>query len=205
MAVPPPEPIGADVIEAALAKRKLRTELRAARAAFVDAMTPARRAALEARAAEHLVPLLSAAPSVAFYLATGSEIGCRAAIDAVMMAGVTVALPRVEGPELAMRMICWTPGDQLERGWRGLLQPSPTGREITPDAIVAPLLGFDADGWRLGQGAGFYDRLFAACPHAARIGLGWSIQQRDAIAHDSWDVALAAIVTEQGVIEGARR
>ena len=99
-----------------------------------------------------------------------------------------------------MRFLRWTPGDRLERGWRRLLQPRPESPEILPDIIVAPLLGFDSAGWRIGQGAGFYDRAFGTLPGVKKIGLGWSVQQRPAIAHDSRDVPLDMVVTEAGVI-----
>ena len=54
----------------------------------------------------------------------------------------------------------------------------------------------DRRGNRLGQGAGQYDRAFAAHPAAWRIGVAWSVQQVDALAPDPWDVPLHAIVTE---------
>ena len=49
---------------------------------------------------------------------------------------------------------------------------------------------------------GFYDRAFAGLSSVRKFGLGWSVQQRPAIAHDAWDVPLDAIVTEAGVIGG---
>lgn len=184
-----------------LSKPALRTELRAARNAFLRGLASGERERLEARAAAHLAPLLGGAGSVAFYQALGSELDCGPAIAAAATSGLAIALPHVSGRDHAMRFLAWAPGDPLESGWSGLLQPRADAREIMPDIIITPLLGFDSALARLGQGAGFYDRVFAARPNVKKIGLGWSIQRRPAIACDPWDVRLDAVVTETGVTE----
>ena len=185
-------------------KPAVRAALRAAREAFVLDLAPGERARLESCAAAYLLPLVDGASCVAFYHALGSELDCGPAIAAAMARGVRIALPHVERRDSMMRFLAWTPGDPLESGWRGLVQPRADAVEIRPDAIVAPLLGFDSALARLGQGAGFYDRAFPVFPEAKKIGLGWSMQQRPAIACDPWDVPLDAIVTEAGVLEGTK-
>ncbi|ABQ68956.1 5-formyltetrahydrofolate cyclo-ligase [Rhizorhabdus wittichii RW1] len=203
MAVPPPPPFpAAPPMAAEPSKPALRAELRAVRDAFVLDLAPGERARLEALAADHLMRVAGGARSIAFYVAMGSEMGCAAAIAATAARGIAVALPHVESRSAPMRFLRWTPGDPLETGWRGLSQPAAESAGIDPDLIVAPLLGFDSALNRIGQGAGFYDRAFAALPDARRIGWGWSIQQRPAIGCDPWDVPLDAVVTEAGVIEG---
>lgn len=186
-------------------KPALRARLRAARDAFLADLKPRERAALEARAAAHLLPRLDGARCVAFYWGLGGELGCGPAIAATAAKGIAIALPHVEGRESTMRFLRWAPGDPLEPGWRGLMQPAAGAAEMRPDVVVAPLLGFDSALMRLGQGAGFYDRVFAALPHVKKIGFGWSIQSCPAIASDPWDVPLDAVVTEAGVIERAER
>lgn len=187
-----------------LSKPALRAALRAARDGFVLDLEPDERARLESAAAEHLLPLLKGASCVAFYHALGSELGCGPAVSAARARGMRVALPHVDRRDRPMRFLDWMPGDRLEPGWRGLVQPPADAAEARPDIIVAPLLGFDSTLARIGQGAGFYDRAFAALPGAKKIGYGWSIQQRPAIACDPWDVSLDAVVTEAGTFEGAR-
>ncbi len=184
------------------AKAALRAELRAARDAFVRDLGPGERARLEARAAASLSPFLAGAGCVAFYQAVGAEPGCDPAIAAAAAAGITIALPHVEARDGAMRFLRWAPGDPLVRGWRGLLQPPGDAPEMRPDVVVVPLLGFDSALVRIGQGAGFYDRALAVLSNVRKIGFGWSVQQRPAIACDPWDVPLDAVVTEAFVIEG---
>lgn len=182
-----------------------RQALRAARDTYVGTLSSADRVRVEADAASALKPLLAGSATVAFYVAIGSELGCTAAIDATAKAGGAVLLPRVTGPGSDMHFHLWSPGDELERGWRGLLQPSADAPLREPDAIVAPLIGFDSRLMRLGQGGGFYDRAFALRPMVKKIGYGWSVQKSCAIAVDPWDVALDAVVTERGPIEPEKR
>ncbi|MET0374984.1 MAG: 5-formyltetrahydrofolate cyclo-ligase [Rhizorhabdus sp.] len=184
------------------AKAAMRAGLRAARDGFVLDLAPGERARLEARAAGHLMPLIGDAACVAFYMALGSELGCGPAIDAVTSRGIATVLPYVESPAQAMRFVRWTPGEPLIPGWRGLLQPAADAAGLRPDIVIVPLLGFDSALGRLGQGAGFYDRALAGMGEVKKIGFGWSVQQCSAIALDSWDVPLDAVVTEAGVIGG---
>lgn len=80
----------------------------------------------------------------------------------------------------------------------GIPQPSTTGVACIPDIFLIPLVGFDPQLNRLGQGGGFFDRALAACPSALRIGIAWSVQQVDAIPVDPWDIPMHAIITEMG-------
>lgn len=187
---------------AELSKPALRAELRAARDGYVLDLAPGERARLEAQAAEHLMRLIGGARSIAFYIALGSEMSCAPAIAAAAERGIAMLLPHVESRGSPMRFLPWTPGEPLETGWRGLLQPSADSAEIRPELIITPLLGFDSALNRIGQGAGFYDRAFAALPDVKKIGWGWSIQHRPVIGCDPWDVPLDAVVTEAGIIEG---
>jgi 5-formyltetrahydrofolate cyclo-ligase len=80
-----------------------------------------------------------------------------------------------------------------------------TNRRIDPrdlDVVLVPLVAFDLRGWRLGFGAGFYDRKFAFLRRGFRIrplliGVGYEFQRMPPQQLQSWDVALRAVVTEQ--------
>lgn len=189
-------------MSADISKAAQRAELRALRDGFVLGLAPGERATWEERAAANLMPLIAGAACVAFYQALGSELGCGPAIAAAESAGIATALPHVEGRDGAMRFLRWSPGDALEAGWRGLLQPGADSPEISPDIVITPLLGFDSGLRRLGQGGGFYDRALSGLRHVKKIGWGWSVQQLAVIACDPWDVPLDAVVTETGLIEG---
>ena len=61
----------------------------------------------------------------------------------------------------------WRPGDPLEQGVFGTLQPSAKRETIEPDALIVPMLACDDEGWRLGYGGGFYDRTLGGLEGAA--------------------------------------
>lgn len=87
----------------------------------------------------------------------------------------------------------------------GILEPSdPRRRGINSlDALLIPLVGFDARGNRLGMGAGFYDRALAQ-RHGRRplaIGVAFSCQEADELPTDPWDQPMDYIVTDTGIID----
>jgi 5-formyltetrahydrofolate cyclo-ligase len=168
-------------------KASLRAELRARRdAMYADLDSAARLFAFRVPPTP-LRELIERAECVAGYL-------LRSAADA----GKIVALPHVERPSVPMRFLGWSEGDSLTKGRFGLEQPDlRTAREVAPDLILAPLLGFDRRLHRLGQGAGYYDRAFARYPDAVRVGIAWSVQELDFAPDDPWDAPLHAVLTER--------
>lgn len=174
-------------------KLALRARLRAARDRFAHgaAMTVPR--AFERRVRAGMV--------VSAYVPMGSEADPAPFVTVAREAGCIIALPHVTTLTAPMRFLRWDGATPLVPGRFGLSQPPADLREVRPDIILTPLLGFDSRGNRLGQGAGFYDRAFAAIPEAWRVGIAWSIQQVDALPLDSWDVPLHAIATETDWID----
>ena len=68
-----------------------------------------------------------------------------------------------------------------------------------------PLVAFDRAGNRLGQGGGYYDRALAG-PSDLRpvtIGVAHAFQQVESVPVEPWDVALDAVVTEDGLLDFA--
>lgn len=88
-----------------------------------------------------------------------------------------------------------------EAGPHGTIQPPADGWLTRPHFIFIPLLAFDRCGTRLGQGAGWYDRVLPQHPDAVRIGVGWSIQEMDGLPRDAWDVPMHYILTEKEWID----
>jgi len=113
--------------------------------------------------------------------------------------GARTALPVVRAPRSALAFCEWRPGVTLVKGPLGI--PFPVGSpEVVPTSILVPLLGFDAQGYRLGFGAGYFDRTLAALqPRPLTIGVGYEIGRLGTIYPQSWDVPLDWVVTERGV------
>jgi 5-formyltetrahydrofolate cyclo-ligase len=66
---------------------------------------------------------------------------------------------------------------------------------VVPDVLFVPLVGFTADGGRLGQGGGHYDRWLEAHPETKAIGLAWDCQLADDLPREPHDRPLLAVVT----------
>jgi 5-formyltetrahydrofolate cyclo-ligase len=94
----------------------------------------------------------------------------------------------------------WGPGVAMVAGDFGALIPA-EGAWVTPQVVIVPLLAFDARGFRLGYGGGFYDRtlqgLRAKGPVLA-IGFAFEAQEVDAVPIDAFDQKLDLVVTEKG-------
>lgn len=174
----------------------LRRRLRARRAAFAASLDAGVRAAHLAALADRLLDQIGSARIIAAYVAMGDEIDPRPFIDAAHAHGIAIALPSIAARDAAMTFRRWRPEEPLAAGALGIPEPLPASLAVVPDLILAPLVGFDRAGGRLGQGAGFYDRAFAALPDARRVGLGWSVQEVAHLPLDPWDVPLHAVATE---------
>ena len=116
----------------------------------------------------------------------------------------SVLMPVVR--DLDMHFRRWRPDTDMKANRFGI--PEPVGsEEFAPaqiDLVLMPLVGFAADGARLGMGAGFYDRAFAFrhgrpddLPRL--VGVAYSVQEVDALPVDDWDVPLDGIITEHGL------
>lgn len=177
-------------------KPALRRRLRARRAAFTASLSGDAHAAHLTALAGRLLDRIGHARTIAAYVAMGDEIDPRPFIDAADARGLVVALPCIASREAPMIFRRWRPGATLAAGALGIPEPSPDSPAVTPDLILAPLVGFDRAGGRLGQGAGFYDRAFAGLPDARRIGLAWGVQEVANLPLDPWDVPLHVVATE---------
>lgn len=170
-------------------KATLRATLRARRRAIVD------RAPLPVPSPFRA--LLHPGAIVASYRPVVGEADPAPFEHAALAAGCTLALPHVVDRATPLRFLGAGDAVALEDGPFGLRNPPAHWDEVAPTIILTPLVGFDRRGNRLGQGAGHYDRAFAAHPAARRIGIAWSVQEVARLPADSWDVPLHAIATER--------
>lgn len=112
--------------------------------------------------------------------------------------GVRVALPVVieKGKPLEFRE--WQPGAKLAKGVWNIPYPS-DGAPVTPTVVIAPLVGFDQAGFRLGYGGGFFDRTLAALSRKPlAIGVGYPALEISTIHPLSHDIPMNWIVTGSG-------
>ncbi|MEO9635178.1 MAG: 5-formyltetrahydrofolate cyclo-ligase [Parasphingorhabdus sp.] len=181
-------------------KKRLREEYRRRRDAFVGQLDIASRNLSFRRPPSPLARLIEPVQIVALYRSVGSEAPTERIIEYLTEIGVKIALPRVtEGDSLEFRLVAGT--DMLVSGFKDIPEPDETCPLVDPDVIIAPLVAFDRSMKRLGQGGGYYDRIFEKHPDIPRIGLAWSVQEASDIPTEAHDVPLHMIVTECEIIE----
>ncbi len=159
-------------------------------------------AAGQGQAAELLADFLAARPGsvLAGYMAMRTEIDPLAAMAAHR--GV-VGVPVIVGAGLALRFRAWEPGVAMVAGEFGALIPQ-EAPWVEPEVLIVPLLAFDARGYRLGYGGGFYDRTLArlrARGGVLAVGFAFAAQEVAAVPVDGFDQRLDAVVTELGARE----
>lgn len=121
--------------------------------------------------------------------------------ERLLNAGGTLALPVVIAPGRPLQFREWKPGDAMVHGVYGIAYPV-VEKTVQPDALIVPVLGFDAACYRLGHGGGYYDRtLSALLSKPLTIGVGLEPARLPTIYPQPYDVPLDFIVTESGVIE----
>ncbi len=184
---------------ALMTKSELRTLLRKRRRAFVEA-EKSNEIKLEPALNNRFINLISKYKFITSYRASPYESDVMPLLLRVAALGDRLALPCVDHQDDPIIFRRWRGADPLVRSPLGIDQPEGTAPAVEPDLILVPLIGFDRALNRLGQGAGHYDRAFAALPGAHRIGIAWSCQQVDALPTDPWDIPLDAVLTENAWI-----
>ncbi|MFO1402395.1 MAG: 5-formyltetrahydrofolate cyclo-ligase [Steroidobacteraceae bacterium] len=185
------------------APEDLRSWRKAERARLIgarEALDAARRAADTAAIARDLDALLADAAQalVSVYWPIRAEPDLREWMRARCERGGRVALPVAVALRQPMQFREWRPGAPLARGLWQIPIPA-DGPEVTPDVVIAPLVGYDPAGFRLGYGGGFFDRTLAQLiGRGARprvIGVGYESQALATIHPQPHDIPMDWIVT----------
>jgi 5-formyltetrahydrofolate cyclo-ligase len=125
-----------------------------------------------------------------------AEFDPRPLIDWLIIRGSRVALPAVTDKKGPLEYRAWQPGQPLVDGvWH---IPVPEKRDIViPRAVLAPLVGFDRQCYRLGYGGGYFDRTLATLsPRPLAIGVGFELSRIETIYPQPFDIPMDIIVTE---------
>jgi 5-formyltetrahydrofolate cyclo-ligase len=175
-----------------VSKSEARRRLRALRRAL-----PAAARAVEAAATVAICTRLLAGRPFASYAALPDELDLTGLHAAAWQAGQAVLLPRVAGPGVLSWHAVADPAE-LAPGVHAIPEPRP--ERCPPVAlphgslVLVPGVGFAADGRRLGQGGGFYDRLLAARPDLVAIGVGFACQLDETLPVEAHDRRLDGLV-----------
>jgi len=183
-------------------RRAERTRLRAER----QALGIAERRRAGAALARHLQGLLAdrfggvKGRVLSAYWPIKGELDLRPLMAALHAGGVTVALPVVEVKAAPLVFRRWTPETRMVRGDWNIPVPPAWAMALVPDIALAPLMGWDDSGYRLGYGGGYFDRTLAALsPRPITIGIGFQSARLTTIYPQPHDIPLDIILTEAGV------
>ena len=187
---------------AALEKQRLREEHLAAR----EALSEQERSVLDDRITQKLLetPEYVEATTVLTYVSVSSEVSTRMFIECALRDGKTVAVPRCL-PGHRLEFVAITSLDQLVAAPFNLLEP-PKGLSALAEVqmsnaiCIVPALLVDTKGYRLGYGAGFYDRFLSTYP-GKKICLAYQQNlSRTMLPHTTFDVAVDEVITESDVL-----
>lgn len=187
----------------------LRKNLRERRISAREALPSSKRAALTRQLENHLEALMAQlAPSrLAFCWPWRGEVDLVPWMTRWLAADSAraAALPVVRQPGQPMHFLRWRPGVPMDVDHHGI--PVPHGDEaIEPDLILVPLNAFDAAGYRLGYGGGYFDRTLAALdPPPQTAGIAFELARATTTWPQAHDHPMDWLVTDAGYWPAGRR
>ena len=187
---------------AALEKQRLREERLAAR----EVLSEQERSVLDDRITQKLLATseYAEATTVLTYVSVSSEVSTRMFIECALRDGKTVAVPRCL-PGHCLEFVAIASLEQLVAAPFNLLEPAKELPAVTEDQknnsiCIVPALLVDTKGYRLGYGAGFYDRFLSTYP-GKKICLAYQQNlSQTTLPHTAFDVAVDMVITESDVL-----
>ncbi len=174
-------------------KPQLRRQLKEAR----RAIEPAVKRAWDDRIGAQVVAWAQAndVRELGVYWPLAGEPDLRPAYAELAEAGVRLALPVVVERGAALGFAQWVPGEATVADSMGIAVPRDLRMIARPSALLIPCLGFDARGYRVGYGGGFYDRTLASEPRPKTVGIAYACQQVE-FEIGEYDIPLDRMITE---------
>ena len=178
-------------------RKSERQRLIAARASLDAPTLEKYRHRLDAHLARSFPGLASA--KLAFCWPIKGEYDARHLVRTLRERGALTALPVVVAPKQPLVFREWHPGVEMAMGPLEIPYPV-NSQEVVPDAVLLPMNGWDTAGFRLGYGAGFFDRTLSNLSRKPTvIGVTYEMAKMETIHPQSWDIPADWVVTERGV------
>jgi 5-formyltetrahydrofolate cyclo-ligase len=188
---------GADHIEAEKAALRRLARERRTQALKTQGAAAAR------RLAAHGIDFLRPSPQavVSGYISLPDEIQTGPILAWLHAEGYRLAMPVMQGSRKPLLFRAWTPGDEMQLATWGIAEPLEDKPVLVPDILLVPLLAFDAEGWRVGYGGGYFDRtlhMLRASGRVAAVGIALDELEVDAVPHLDYDEPLDWVLTPSG-------
>lgn len=186
-------------------KKQLRQQMRDSR----RALSGSERHEAAARVAQRLLKnrLFQCSHRIALYLPNDGELDPTPLLHAIWRSNKLSYLPVIQ-PSYSGRLLfaSYDANSRMTNNRYGIPEPFVSTCSIVPawtlDLVLVPLVAFDAKGYRLGMGGGYYDRTFSFLSHRQYwqkprlIGLAYDFQKVGVVPCEPWDMPLSGVVTE---------
>ena len=135
--------------------------------------------------------------SVGFYYPIRGEIDLRSVLDELQTESkiMTLALPRIENHQFSFRQ--WSIKEALCRDETGVPAPQ-SDKGLFPQCLLIPCVAIDRQGYRLGYGGGWYDRLLSQTHFDLTVGVVYRECIFDKLPHEPHDQRLDGYISEDG-------
>ncbi|MEK4301689.1 5-formyltetrahydrofolate cyclo-ligase [Oceanobacillus sp. FSL W8-0428] len=153
-------------------------------------------------------PAFQNARTIGITISTEIEWDTYTIIEKAWREGKIIASPKCVVKTREMYYYAWNHQKQIQTGYAGIKEPIPqkTKRILHSDIdlLIVPGVVFDTDGYRIGYGGGYYDRMLADYS-GATISLCSERQLIQQIPRESYDLSVEQIITEERTIDTARQ
>jgi len=146
------------------------------------------------------------AKSVLLYMSKEREVFTHGLVAEALKEGKGVALPRTNRKTDLLEIYLVDDAGKLTKGSFGVEEPvadQSNKIEVSQlDLLVIPGAAFDRQGFRLGWGKGYYDKLLAGlknCSKTCALAFGFQVLRQ--IPHEAHDVPVDFIITESEIID----
>ncbi len=139
---------------------------------------------------------------IAGYVALEAELNITPLLETLFEEGYRICLPVVIDPTQPLIFRQWCPGDSLIKDSMGIPAPASDALVVDPDVLLIPLLAFDEQGNRLGQGKGHYDMtmtLLSAKKTILAVGMAYEGQKISSMPTYPTDYPMDVIITDQKI------
>lgn len=161
-------------------------------------LSPDSRALKSQQIVDALWPLIRCCSTLGSYLAMPDEVDLMPLHDRCWATGIALMVPQIQSKTTFAWVRLSSPADLIEGPYGIKTSAHPEVNSwSTLDAILVPMVGFRADGARLGMGGGYYDRGLPTVRETTRvIGVAFDCQEAPGIDAQWWDVSMPCVITE---------
>ena len=160
------------------------------------------RKAMSGRISQRLTEILGDVNGlrIAMYWPIRGELNLRPWMVEASGIGAHICLPVVIEKDQPVEFHRWTPDSAMAKGIWNIPVPA-DAVPVVPDVVIVPLLGVDENGYRLGNGGGYYDRTLARLPQdLLTIGVGQTFCRMKTIFPMPWDIPMKKVVLGDGSV-----